>query len=64
MKRTWLLSLLLCTSIFQMQAQSHDWENPQVVGINKRAYHASLTLPSERASHPQWLSLDGHWRFR
>ena len=41
----------------------HDWENPQVIGINKLPYHASLTLPSERALHPEWLSLDGNWQF-
>ena len=42
---------------------AHDWENQQVVGINKLPYHASLTLPSERALHAEWLSLDGTWKF-
>ena len=26
----------------------NDWENPQVVGINKEPYRATLTLPSKR----------------
>ena len=54
-----VLSLMTSTA----RAQIHDWENPQVVGINKRLYHASLTLPSERSQHPEWMSLDGRWRF-
>ena len=49
-----------CTAIAQTP---HDWENPQVVGINKLPYHSTLTLPSERALHPEWLSLDGSWQF-
>lgn len=57
-----ILSFLIigcCTAT----AQTHDWENPQVVGINKLPYHATLTLPSERPLHPEWLSLDGNWQF-
>ena len=58
--------LFLALGLFaaaHIHAQTPDWENPQVVGINKRAYHATLTRPSERATHPEWLSLDGRWRF-
>ena len=29
--------------------QVPDWENPIVVGINKEPYHATLTLPSQKA---------------
>lgn len=40
-----------------------DWENSDVVGINKLPYHATLELPSMIASHPQVQDLDGLWRF-
>ena len=30
------------------QAQTHDWENPAVLGINKLPYHATLQLPSKQ----------------
>ena len=62
-----LLACLLGSSVHGQaptgQATIPDWENQQVVGINKLSYHASLTLPSERALHDEWLSLDGTWRF-
>ena len=37
-------SLLAITA----QAQTHDWENPSVLGINKLPYHATLKLPSKQ----------------
>lgn len=40
-----------------------DWENPQVVGINKEPYHSTLTLPSQREGHKEWRSLGGKWKF-
>ena len=42
----------------------NDWENPQVVGINKEPYRATLTLPSKRYSCGECESLDGVWKFR
>ncbi len=42
----------------------NDWENPQVLGINKEPYHATLTLPSGRYSCGECESLDGKWKFR
>ena len=37
-----LLSALLIGSVFAGQAQElNDWENPQVIGINKEPYHAN-----------------------
>ena len=56
-----LLTSFVCVSL--SAEEQHDWENPQIVGINKLPYHATLTLPSERALHPEWLSLDGSWQF-
>lgn len=39
-----------------------DWENPEVIGINKLPYHATLELPS--ISHPEQVSLNGKWKFK
>ena len=41
----------------------HDWENPAVLGINKRPYHATLQLPSLQKECKEIVSLDGRWRF-
>ena len=40
-----------------------DWENPQVLGINKLPYHVTLGNPSTHASNPQITYLDGVWKF-
>ena len=57
MKKTiFFLMLLICGSLSAQE--HHDWEDQQVVGINKLDYHATLTLPSERGRHAEWFSLD------
>ena len=56
-----LLTLLLTISA---QAQTHDWENPAVLGINKLPYHATLQLPSKWKACKEIISLDGEWLFR
>lgn len=62
MKRLLILSVLALT--LQARAQDvHDWENPQVIGINKEAYHTSLTLPSRKTEHKEITSLNGQWKF-
>ena len=38
-----------------------DWENPQVLGIRKLPYHATLQMPSR--PHEEVVSLDGEWYF-
>ena len=45
------------------QAQTHDWENPAVLGINKLPYHATLQLPSKWKACKEIVSLDGEWLF-
>lgn len=40
-----------------------DWENPQVIGVNKLPYHATLTLPSRQGECREFLSLNGEWFF-
>ena len=46
MKRP-LIFLTLLLSI-TAHAQTRDWENPAVLGINKLPYHATLQLPSKQ----------------
>ena len=55
-----LLAAMLCLSA---SAQTHDWENPAVLGINKLPYHATLQLPSKWKDCPEIFSLDGQWQF-
>ena len=40
-----------------------EWENPNITGIDKANYHASLILPSYRERWNEWQSLDGVWKF-
>ena len=40
-----------------------DWENPQIIGINKLPYHSTLQLPSREAECPEIISLNGQWYF-
>lgn len=53
-----------CALLFALHANAQttqnqaDWENPQVIAVNKLPYHASL------GSRQGILSLDGKWRFR
>ena len=42
-------------------AQTHDWEAPAVLGINKLPYHATLHLPSKQ--HEEVVTLSGPWLF-
>ncbi|MCU0229701.1 MAG: hypothetical protein MUF01_18885, partial [Bryobacterales bacterium] len=70
-----LVSMYLLSAI--SPAQIPDWENPEIVGINKQAPHATMTLfpgraealaslrdPASRQGSPWYLTLDGMWRFR
>ena len=60
--RKLLLSILMFGLGYAVQGQEiNDWENPQVIGINKEPYHANLTLPSKRYSSGECESLDGVW---
>ena len=48
--------------IFPDTSESPDWENPEIIGINKLDYHATLDLPS--LSNPEMKSLNGEWLFK
>jgi beta-galactosidase len=74
MKRTALLLTLLIgfmTSPFPLNAQSPDWENPAVFGINKQAPHATLVpyskasaaVKADRTASAWYQSLNGKWKF-
>ena len=41
-----------------------DWENPQIIGINKELPHATLSPTSEKANNPSIVSLNGIWKFK
>ena len=61
MKRT--ITLLCAVLAVSAQAQTRDWENPAVLGINKLPYHATLQLPSKEKECKEIVSLDGQWLF-
>ena len=65
MKKYCIGALLAMLSVVQMvDAQAlRDWENPQVLGINKLPYHATLQLPSKEKECQEIISLDGQWFF-
>ena len=55
-------SVLLVPSIIVAQDLPY-WEDPSVIGINKEAYHSTLTLPSKKGECDQIISLNGMWSF-
>ena len=48
----------------QNGSKVNDWENPDVVGINKENPHATLYLPTEKRDNQQIVSLNGFWKFK
>lgn len=58
----WGIASLL--SINSSAQPINDWENPQVIGINKEKAHATITLPSEKQDNPRIISLNGIWKFK
>ena len=63
MKRIWLLAIGSWLLAFGASAQTRDWENPAVLGINKLPCHATLQLPSKWKECKEIVSLDGQWLF-
>ena len=61
MKR--VLAFLAMVLNLSASAQTHDWENPSVLGINKLPYHATLQLPSKWKDCKEIVTLDGQWKF-
>ncbi len=57
--------LFILFPIFGATAQTlPDWENPDVIGINKEEYHSTLTLPSKKKDCKEIVFLDGIWKFK
>lgn len=59
-----LSPLLLLVPVFAAAQSLPDWENPDVIGINKLPYHVTLGNPSTHKTNPQITYLDGTWKFR
>ncbi|NWJ52231.1 MAG: DUF4981 domain-containing protein [Bacteroidetes bacterium] len=59
-----VLSFSATDNYAQEANKPNDWENPDVVGINKEKTHATLSLPSEKWNNPQIVSLNGIWKFK
>ena len=71
MKTKFLRLLTVCFLLFPLvytYAQEihtiNDWENPDMVGINKEHTHATFYLPSEKRNNPHIVSLNGTWKFK
>ena len=58
-----MCGLLCVTSMMAQDKPAHDWENPNILGINKLPYHSTLQLPSKEAYFKEIISLDGKWSF-
>lgn len=66
------LVINFATTLHSSSAAAHDWENPEVFGINKEPPHATfLPYPSveeaiagDKKSNPLVKSLNGKWQFR
>lgn len=74
MKSADLISTLLVILFFAIQVHArehHDWENPEIIGINKEAPHATLVPYSTwdqaeqgvEENSPWFRSLNGDWKF-
>ena len=57
--------MAIASSAFaQTDNKAHrDWEDPQVIGINKLEYHSTLQLPSLQDKCKEIHSLNGEWAF-
>ncbi|MCO7111705.1 hypothetical protein NIB75_01375 [Bacteroides uniformis] len=53
-----IFAFLLLSALYAGAQEVPDWENPIVVGINKEPYHATLTLPSQKADCKEIISLE------
>jgi beta-galactosidase len=71
MKQTFLLFIVSCIFLNISAQQINDWENPEVVGINKNPPHATMipypdertALENNRLNSPEFQLLNGYWKF-
>lgn len=77
MRPIFLCLALAALTGLPLHAQTPEWENPEIVGINKQAPRATMTVfsgrdealrslreASSREGTPWYLTLDGLWRFQ
>ncbi len=63
--------ILLCIIFFAGELMSEDWENPQIIGVNKTAPHATLipyaskstAVKGNRYNSKYLYMLNGKWKF-
>lgn len=48
---------------YAQKLQVVDWENPDVIGINKESPHTTLFLSEDKEKNPNIISLNGLWKF-
>jgi len=66
-----LTSMLIFMSFGAVVFAQNDWENPQVIGINKEMAHSTLIAYTDmsvakagnRTASENYLSLNGNWKF-
>lgn len=64
-------SVLLVLETTQKSSERHDWEDPQIIGINKQAPHSTMmvfpdqvsVITGDRKASPFYRNLNGQWRF-
>ena len=67
-----IISLFIFVVIFLACGQNKDWENPQIIEINKEPAHATLVsypdeisaLTMKREKSSNIMMLNGAWKFR
>ncbi len=48
MKKAFIILTIFWAVINANVQTIHDWENPNVLGVNKLPYHSTLQLPSKQ----------------
>lgn len=63
MKQSLFFCVLFFLALGKLDAQvQNDWENPEVIDLNKEKPHASILL-NDKANNPNIVSLNGIWKF-
>lgn len=58
-----IFSICLLFTFSLSNAEHRDWEDQNIIGINKLPYHSTLQLPSLEKDCKEIISLDGKWSF-
>ncbi len=56
-----ILGVLFCQTIYPQKIV--DWENPNVISINKENPHSTIYVSEDKANNPLIKSLNGRWKF-